>query len=200
MFKVIIKKRIAFQGRLEEFSNVYVLSTGIAETFGDEAAIDSIVALEKTVHAGPVTFFKGETYGINPVTGDVPRFGKDLSGGGSMAAGAQIYNEAAILVTFELPRKGGLIGIGRRRMLRKWLHTGYLPVGAASESNAGAVDLGATAKGVILNNYANPLRTAEHGGGKIAAPNGDLPTASAVRPYLEHHQFHAGKKHKHGPF
>jgi hypothetical protein len=197
-FRVIITKASQFQGRLEQWSNVYILDTGTFETFEDEAAINSIVALEKTVHGGNVQFVKGETYGINPVTGDNPRFGKPLSGNGTMGSGPQIYKETAVLVKFELPRAGGLTGIGRRRMLRKWLHCGYLPTAASTGMAYGDEPLGSTTKTAFLNNYANPLRNGNHGNGQLSAPNGDKPTAAAVHDYLEHRQFHAGRKKKKG--
>ncbi len=193
-FRVIITKSQTFQGKVEEFSNVYVLDTGTFEGFDDEAAINSIVGLEKAVHSTEVTFVRGESYGINPVTGDNPRFGKPLSGAGTMAAGARIYVECAILVKFELPRKGGLIGIGRRRMLRKWIKPGYLPTNAASDSNSGKVAMGSGAQEFFRTSYAEPLRNNSHGGGSLAAENGDRPSGSAVHPFVEHRQYRAGKK------
>jgi hypothetical protein len=198
MFKVIIKKTVPFQGRNEEFSNVYLLSTGSFEGFNDANAIDSIADLEKKVYGSPVLFTRGESYGINPVTGDVPRFGKALEGNGQVN-GAAPYVECAVLVKFELPRKNNLIGIGRRRLLKKWLHVARMTA-TDIEANAetGAVPLGSVFATAIRTKYSEPMRNQEHGGGKLAAPNGDLPLSSEIHPFLEHHQFHAGKKHRHG--
>ncbi len=194
MFRVVVKKEIPFQGRSEQFSNVYVLNTGVFEGFDDNAAIDGLVAIERAVHAPQVRFVRGESYGINPVTGDNPRFGKDLDVRGTGGGGDPMYHEAAILVKMELPRAGGLVGIGRRRMLRKWLHIGSGPVALDANQRAGQDPIGQNVIDLFDARYAEPLFSREFGGGRISAPNGDRPTSRSIHPWVEHHQFHAGKK------
>lgn len=193
-FKIIITKEVDFQGRKEQFSNVYTLSTGVAEAFDDGAAIDSIVELERAVHTQFVRFVRAESYGVNPVTGDNPRFGKDLAVVGTMPYSQMTYYECAVLVQFELPRSGGLIGIGRKRRLKKWLHSGALGGAETTEQVRGSAALSVAQKARFMDSYATPLMNQEHGGGRLAALNGDLPSSAAVHDYLEHRQFHQGKK------
>ncbi len=200
-FRITTTKFTTFQGKTEEFSNVYVLDTGTLEAFDDEAAIDGIIALEKKVFSSNTGFRRATSYGINPIRGDVPRYGKELAGNGlvSVQLAANFYPECAILVKFELPRPGGQVGIGKRRMLRKWLHTGTLP-GSAEEAEGKAAALSVQTRAFYTREYAEPLRTGSFGGGSLSAPNGDKPISTSTHPYLEHRQFHAGKKKPAGVF
>lgn len=193
-FQVVVLKSIPFQGVEEEYSNVYTLTTDFGEQFADEAAIDSIVGLERGVHATTVRFLSAVSY--EGVGGNLtPRFRKFIDLPGQQSPTTNMYHECAVLCTIELPRSG-LFGLGRRRFLRKWLHTGCGNIGANSMGGNGQTGSGIMSSAyttAMLNTYWTPMVTAEHGGGLLSATNGDRPISLAnarISPYLEHRQFH----------
>ena len=77
--QIVIVKSTAWQGRSEDFSNVYNLHELAATAEAGEAAIDSIVALERAVHGSNVTFKEARAYVFRGLAGYEGTFRKALN-------------------------------------------------------------------------------------------------------------------------
>jgi hypothetical protein len=195
IYEVALTKGSTFKEKSGlEWTNVYTLSTPGLDDLDAEAAIDSLVRLERPVHATDVTFVRATVYERATLsTRMIPLYGKALEGVGEVSTGAIIYKECCVLVQWELPRAGGLSGIGRSRRLSKWLHVNQLASsnpGASVLQGAGAFP--ATLIDIYLDLYANPAKNQTHGGGKLSNPRGIEPVGVKVVPHVQHHQFHRG--------
>lgn len=193
VFSVVTLKEVSFQGRQEQFSNAYHLTTSTGEEFDDQAAINSIVSLERAVHATAVRFVSAVSYDVSLTNNLTPRRREFLEVQGQGAPPDGTYRECAALCRVELPR-GGVFNLGRRRFLSKWLHLCTSTVGgvAAGDGTRSGEALAAF-DAPLLSTYWEPMVTQEHGGGLLCAPNGDLPLEGAqpfIGDYLEHRQFH----------
>ncbi len=200
IWRVTVEKRHAFQQpEGVEFSNVYTLSTAAGVELNGANAISSIVTLEKAVHGNAVSFDRATVYLKRALTGYDPFYGEDLSGTGQIVSGGgatDVYAECAILCQFELPRTGGLIGVGRSRRLSKWLHVASLMGSPTAGMITGRAALSTAIQAQYATSYGTPLRTNTHGGGLLCNEDGDRPIDFSVQPYVEHRQFHAGRKRK----
>lgn len=189
--KVSITKDTQFQGRTEEFSNVYTYED-VANTENDlNQLVDRVVIGERRVHGNNVRFLRAQVWDVG-LAPNLMRFTKSLTGTGDLPASGSYYKECAILVKWPLARRAGL----RRtihRSLRKWIHA------CANVNNfdlSGLNPVGAIADGTPLDNYIDEI-TQPLPGIRLVAPNGDLPTGPAVvHPYLEHRQFPKGRKER----
>jgi hypothetical protein len=196
---VSITKEVPFQGRSEEFSNVYLYETSASDEAGFQAIVDAIVAAEKLVHAPDVVWTKARvytTFGLNGVTDTGGTFHvATLSGAGSgtTVTSEAMYKECAVLVRWPLPRKGSILaGFGRHRSLKKFLHTCGAPsLNTAQQDGSGIISgVPVTALVAYANSVENPTA-----GAQMVAPDGSVPNAEPnVAPYVEHRQFPRGRK------
>lgn len=192
---VSVLKETQFQGRAEQFSNVYRYEIGDVTPEKCEALIAPVVAAERALFGSAVTFRQARVYTTNsgfPITVGQTFAIQDLSGTGSGGGTGYMYKECAVLVQWPLPRRvsvGG--GIGRTRRLSKWLHTcagASLNIAEAT----GESPLTSAQKAPYVT-YAAAVRTVN--GHSLVAPDGDVTTAAAeIQPYLEHRQFPPGRK------
>jgi hypothetical protein len=191
-----IYKKTDFQGRSEEWANVYLYDTTASTDTALSSIIDGIVAAEKAVHSSLVTFTRAAVYTTSGLNG-VTDFGsmiyeKSLAGAGTVIPSGGVYKECAFLVKWPLPRKTGLFGAGKHRSLKKWVH-------ACSTLNAGAVGIEgnapiAAAAITLLSNYAAAVSQASDGS-QLVAPDGTGTVQGVeIHPYLEHRQFPRGRK------
>lgn len=194
-YAIQIVKRMPFQGAGEEFSNVWTFGTGLSESLDDEANIDFLVAAERAVHSNQVTFVRASSYGIGgPDAGNVMREIKDLSGVGTMAGSTDLYRECANMISFDLPRS---LLLRRRRIARKWFHSGSpFPAGTASAQQlaAGVAAYPAATQSFINGWWTGTLNGGALPGGGQLGSNGDAWGVPTVYPYVEHRQFHRGRK------
>lgn len=192
--QVVTRKLTSFQGRDEEWTNVYYFGNGAIGPAGTseqhaEEILDWCIAREKTIHADPVRFLGGYVRQLgllnNPVEGE-SLYSKELQGlqfGTFGIENQQMYRECAVMLRWLL---------GGRRYLRSMLHThhphGYQLQGFTSTAVA---NLSAPLKA-----FADAMLTELPNGYRRRAPNGDVPSAVAYHPYLEHRQYHEGRRRR----
>jgi hypothetical protein len=191
-----ITKRADFQGRTEEWSNVYCYDTAASSGAQFQAIIDDLVTAEKAVHSTQVTYVRAMVYTTQGLNGILDLGAKyyetTLSGAGTATAGV-LYRECAFLVKWPMDPTTDIFGRSYHRALKKWLHSCTdLGGGAAIQQGNGAIAAPAT---TILNTYANAVITAVDGSALVAPGTGDGPTGGhVIHPYLEHRQFPRGRK------
>lgn len=189
-FKCAVVKKTLFQGRDEDFANVYTFKTPGSATDSElEAIADAFVTAEKLLHATTVTFTGVQVWdvGLSP---NYMRVSKILTGTGSATPHTSMYKECAVLFTAPLPRRQGALRTIRRD-LRKWYHTCAQTELTADGSTADPEPTAGTREA----NHITFLNGALPNGAVICAPNGDERTGSWTRrPYLEHRQFPRGRK------
>lgn len=195
--KIVTRKLCSFQGRQEEFSNVYYFGDGgLGLSPDDETAttlINEVIASEKPVFSPGVRFLGGAAYhiGVSDGPGDTDAIATvELPASGHQGTGTPTasdpYWELAVDIKWLL---------GGRRYLRTMLHTGlwhgYNPQGqsATSVSNIGAA-VKTFAEKMLDGNWV--------GGYERIAPNGDRPTVIQYNPYMEHRQFHRYRRRNAG--
>lgn len=192
---VQILKSLMFQGVREQYSNVYTFNvdmlSGGVET--DEVVIDRLVGLERAVHTPVVTFEGARSYSIGGLQAtNVMRAVRDnIALPGLAPADEQaMYRECAFRIDFQLPRS---LVLRRRRIGRKFLHTGAAPmlgaVGVGTFDVAGEQPLAGAFRDELLARYATPLTTGWPEGWEFGS-HGDPFTDPSVFEYLEHRQFH----------
>ena len=186
--KVAVTKSTDFQGRTEEFSNVYTFDAPTLDEPALTALADAVVALEKPLHSNRVNFVRAQVWD----TGVLPnymRVSKQLQGAGS-AAGVAIYPECAWRVYWPLPRKFGVFRTVHRQ-LQKYLHSTCVQFGGDTEGRSKTVQPSAPSAAFnYLNNMLQPIP--DH---YLISPDGTRPTGPGlVAPYLEHRQFPRGRK------
>jgi hypothetical protein len=186
---VAITKQMTWRGNPQEFSNVYhyQIANGSAQTI-DDALIDRLVAIEKSIHGNGVTFKLARSWGPaeNPPATNFTRRIKDLTGTGSLTSSGTIYFETAVLLQWPLGRYGSK---NRPQKLRKWYHCQHahsLDTTGGSVSGAPAAAL-TTALGNL-----NPITFTAEGAPftyPMTSKTGHEPIgAGSVYPFLEHRQ------------
>lgn len=191
-----ITKAVFFQGKLDEFSNVYEFTgvTDSADAF--KALSEAVVGAERGIHSSDVQFKRVRIWGDEGLGVTTMQYSADLLGVGSIAASSTFYRECALMVRWPLehrivPTSFPSPGFKRAsRYLRKYLHLAaphsYSTAGDGNGTDGNAVPL--------LKDYADRV-VAPVAGVKLCAPNGDLPTAGPTwSRYLEHRQFPRGRK------
>lgn len=193
-----ITKACFFQGKTEEFSNVYCLESGVDISDDWRAVAEKIANLEKSImHEGA----RWVRYTVWNATGSkndrIIIDAGDLDGTGTLPDPG-VYRECAVLVTWSLPRSPVL---KRYRRMSKWIHC--IGGGPANIDSAprGDIQLPQAFRDSIITKYAEPMRDLS----SLPAPfntvefrnvDGTSPGAPAVHPWIEHRQFHEGKKRK----
>lgn len=198
-FAVAITKRAMFQGREEEFSNVYQYGGASPTDAEASALIDFLVAEERGVHAAAVTFVLGFVYEIGGTPAEnLPILRKDLSGTGDLPTLHPIYRECAVMVFARSSRPSSL---GRPVYFRKWLHACALPNssdGTAAVAGNGAIS---SATQSLFTAYMSAVMTPTVNGIEYvmqATNGGTAQTPPTCFPYLEHRQFPQGRKETNG--
>lgn len=188
--RVAVTKSLPFQGRTEEFSNVYHYKNVVLEQALLDSLANAVVNAERLVHDVGVTFKHVRVWDA----GNPPNhmhISKPLTGTGSASnANVNVYRETALLFRWPLPSRQGLTRT-IRRSLRKYIHTASLPTGMGP---AGQDPGGTITTGDRFDQYRNIIKEPT-AGVLLCAPNGDEPTAPMnISPYLEHRQFPRGRK------
>lgn len=190
--KVVTRKLTSFQGRDEEFSNVYYFGNGPAGGQIDyKALINAVITAERPIFGHNVRFLGGSALGLNAFNQPDDDVGSDsvelpVGTAGTASTGA-MYKECAIDIRWML---------GGRRVLRSLLHTcaphGFDPDGVAKsavETNTAMAP---------LRTFAAAMNNGDFAGCTRMAPNGDRPQGYLINPYLEHRQFHRYRRRKGG--
>lgn len=190
---VSINKTMPFQGAQEVFSNVYTMDSGPDLSDDWSGVAQDLADLEQTIHASVVEWQDYRVWNLEGT--QIERViidAGDLTGEGQLV-GDNVYHECAVLVRWPLTRSPVL---RRRRWLSKWLHVCALSPSSA-ESVGGYGPIPQTARDLILNSYAIPLR--EYGsdgtaGVRFTDGSGERPGAPFIGAdgYLEHRQLHHG--------
>lgn len=185
-----IRKSRLWRGKTQGFSNLYHYDMVTPSVADLEAVLDALKAAETPVHASTVTFVEGRSWGPVNSNGRGGRMEavKAFTGNGGATSTANMYREAAFLLSWPLGRYGSK---NRPQFLRKWLHSDFMAQGGTSGLD------GNTALGAIttpLSTYAAAVRTLTGAG--IAAPLALIPAsnhptigAAVLFPFLEHRQF-----------
>lgn len=194
--KLTVTKETAFQGNIDEFSNVYTYEDVAADDASLNALADAVVAAEKTVFAQDVNFRRVRIWNIGGLGPSTMQLTKDLTGSGAVQPSTGMYRECAIMVRFKLAPRVALFPTTNnpaRRIspyLRKFLHTGALHGYDAPGNGPGTVPVA----GSTLPQYAATIREPRPG---IFLCNdaGEKPAdAATFSRYLEHRQFPRGRK------
>lgn len=182
LVKVVTRKEVDFHNRVEEFSNVYYFGDGdlTNPTAGEVTdLLNKVIAQEKTICSANIRFLGAlgytgwDTIGDTPPLASVELIGATNPG---TATGTACYRECAIDMKWIL---------GAKRHLRTMMHTGI--TNGLDASGAGSPGTPSTA----LQTFANNMLGATHYSPfRRMAPNGDVPGAVLINPYLEHRQFH----------
>lgn len=188
VFGVSITKTIPWRGVEQPFSNVYHYRTDIGEAFQDDDVIAAVVAAEKAVMGGNITFRTARTWGdvlAGPVE-SVTRVLKDLTGSGSQPSDPSIFPEMAVLVTWELVRADVR---GRKKYLRKWIHPGR----SAGFNTNGSSEATVATRDAFRVAYADKVTVVAGNAGaqvyELCSPRGEVPLkAPVVYRYMEHRQ------------
>lgn len=194
--KVGVTKETSFQGKLDEFSNIYTYTGDFPDSADYTALADAVVAAERTIFANNVTFKRVRVWGEDSIGRNVMLLTKDLLGTGSGVPTTGMYKECAIMLRW--PLKPRVVGTGSftntfKRVspyLRKYLHTGMLH----GYDGAGAGDGFTPQAASVLQTYAQTIR--EPIPGKLLTNDlGDAPEAPhTFARWLEHRQFPRGRK------
>jgi hypothetical protein len=184
-----ITKSTTWRGSYEEFSNVYHYNMGAFNAAGGswQSWAEGLANAERPIFDNAVAFKSYRWWGPigDPATSVTQALG-DLTGFGSMISGYETYKELAVVLAWPLARSAAT---GRKRFLRKYLHTCDIGVASASAGTQGG-PLGLDFKNQVIA-YANVVDDMSWSvGGTICAPQGDGPTgAPYVLPYAHIRQF-----------
>ena len=187
--QVTIVKGSEFQGRFEEFSNVYYFGDGSLGGTSPEQAetvINACLGMERPIFAMNVRFLRGYARELgllhNPVEGpalaDVEFPVNTMGNFGSPSP--TMYAECAVMVRWLL---------GGKRFLRSMLHT-MTPHGLDETGRTSATP---QADGPLAL-YAQNMLEGSFGGYQRISPSGERPSVVVLPRYLEHRQFHEGRK------
>lgn len=188
--KLAITKSTPFQGKAEEFSNVYTYEdVDIDSETAKNALVTEVVNAEKAIHASDVTFVRAQMWDV----GTPPNYmqlSKTLTGVGSMTPTAQMYRECAILCVWPLPRA---IRITRafRRDLRKYVHTNVAH--HYELSGSGSLPYGGRAS-TALNAYMDKVAAPVAGVAMVAPDGAGVTGPGQTHGWLQHRQFPRGRK------
>jgi hypothetical protein len=188
--KLVITKSLNFEGKQEEFSNVYVID-GIDndnET-SMNALIDAAATAEKTAHSSNVLFVRGQIYSFGSTGPNFMYASRNLSGYGSATPSSTMFAECVIEMRAPLPRSYGLYR-SVKPFLRKFLHTNS----AHSADLSGTATPSWVAPPSTLSTYVAFLNNPGSGytlkSESEAVPNG----AWQYRNAVNHRQFRRGRK------
>lgn len=188
-YKVSVTKGMMFQGKDQEWSNVYCYEVGLVNPDFDALA-DAIVAAERPVHGSQVSFRKVQVWDVG-LPPNLMRVSKPLSGTGSATNNDQ-YIECAHLVKWPLPRSTAGLS-SRQRSLKKYLHSNSLAFGSGPWT--GNTIFANPAAGSAGRTYINAVTAPAGLDAQLVSPSGAEPDGPAVlHPYLEHRQFPRGRK------
>jgi hypothetical protein len=190
-----ITKSTEFQGRLDEFSNVYRFTGVTSSPAPLQALADKMVALERPIFSNQVNFKRVRIWEDNNLVANTMLITQDLTDVGGAPAG-NMYKECAIMLRYPLPFRTAVTSdlnnsVKRvSRYLRKYLHTcaaqGYSDPGNGSGYTPPVPS--------ALQTYATAI-VEPLAGVQLCAPNGDTPTGPhKFHPYVEHRQFPRGRK------
>lgn len=191
-FKVSITKFVQFQGKEQEFANVYTYETGALDP-NFTNLVNDIVTAEKRIFSSAVGFRRAQVWdaGIPP---NVMRHTQVLSGVGALGV-TDMYRECALLVKWPLPRAVSATS-SRQRSLKKYLH---ICSSAGGSANDGNTLIGAPAAGSALALYMAAVTDPPNVDADLVSPSGAVPNGPpVVHPYLEHRQFPRGRKESSG--
>lgn len=188
--KVQITKRASFQGKSNEWSNVYTYEVN-STSEGDMAALVSVVKNnEQTIHGSDVEFVRAAVWSLGWVSNTMIYTITWTNTWGSQIANQNMYQECAVLVQWPLPRSVSG-GKSRYRALKKWYHTnhshGYTLNGRQAR---GAFEISEPLPAAMVT-----LTSPGIAGAKLCNDGGETPTqAFQLGQYLEHRQFPRGRK------
>jgi len=190
-----ITKSVDFQGKIDEFSNVYRFKGAIGTESGVGPLVDAMVDIERPIFSNQVAFKRARVWEDNALAPNTMLLTKDLLGQGGASSSA-MYKELAIMLRYPLPFRIAVTtdttNVVKRvsRYLRKYLHTDQLHGYPATGSGAAVVPLAAGSLTVYSQKILEPIP-----GVLLCAPNGDVPTGPAkFSGWLEHRQFPRGRK------
>jgi hypothetical protein len=166
-----VTKQLTFRNSPELFSNVYHYDVDpIGPTW--DAIADAVVAAERPIYPFAVSYKQVRVYG--PTNGskvdNVTQLIKDLTGSGSHATtGGLMYPELAYYVSMYVGRNPAT---GRKRFLRKWLHTTKRLSGSGAVVDADLID---TTTRDMLENWFETMKNISVDGFSypICTPQGD---------------------------
>lgn len=187
---ISITKSTPFQGKVEEFSNVYCYEIPDTTEARLESMITKIVSAEKAVHANDVTFVRAQAWDVGTPP-NLMRASETLSGTGSQTAQTTFFKECAYLIQWPLPRSLGLLR-STHRSLKKWLHTCR---GFGAGDLKGTTQYGSFGVGDPLFTYAQLVSQMATDDAVLVSPSGAVPNGPpTIYPYLAHRQFPRGRK------
>lgn len=140
-FGIQVTKKITWRGAAEEFSNVWHYDL---DAFQDDAGwdelVNKIVAVERPMHGGQVTFLRARVFGPTNAgkAANIMRYVKDLSGTGTLSGAGKMPFEMTFVGQFYVGRgpKGG------KQFLRKYIHACAMPSSTStSDTNFGNAPL-----------------------------------------------------------
>ena len=191
-----ITKETDFQGKLDQFSNVYEFTGVDGAQTALNALADAVVALERPIFGDVVRFKRVRIWGGAGLDPTTMLLTKDLVGTGSAGSTAAQYAETAIMIRWPLPFRTSAFASTTntfRRVshyLRKYLHTCTLHGYEAGGRGAGFTPVAPNPLVAYATGVLTPVT-----GVQLCAPNGDVPTAGPTYArYLEHRQFPRGRK------
>lgn len=194
--KLSVTKFTDFQGKQDEFSNVYTYDGVTDSDDALNALADEVVSAERSCHGSDVIFRRVRIWNIGGVGPSTMRLTKDLSGEGMGGGSAQIYKECAQMVRWKLEPRIALFASTSnpaRRIspyLRKFLHTTL----AHGYNTSGSGGGNQPPPGGSLVDYARRI-TAPVAGVKLCNDRGEVPSEGPqFSRYLEHRQFPRGRK------
>jgi hypothetical protein len=190
---VSITKSVAFRGVAQEFSNTYFYQSvqGTVSAADAEALIDAVVAKEKAIYGGSVTFVRGRAWsagGTKEQNNMIAQ--KQLSGTGNNGAdNSSLDRERAILVRF----RAGVDTKGRPVYLRKWWHLCIQNIGAEGLTSGMLSNISQLSAGMrtTIVGWGNGFKdvTANAVSYALVAESGRAITGDTIaHPFLEHHQ------------
>lgn len=193
-YGISIEKTVLFRGVQQPFANVYHYEAPdlpVTDTTNITAAVDQLVAIEKTMHASTVTFTRGRCWntGSGTQAGNQMRVDKNLSGVGAGSPIVEMDRERALLLRWP----AGINTRGKPVYLRKWYHLCgvFSTLSFSAGMHGNTLPLGA-ANQAVMEGKGDELATLEvaaTGPMELCAQTGRQRTGDAeCHPYLEHHQ------------
>jgi hypothetical protein len=187
--QAVITMEVPFQGDDEEFSNVFYMGDGggIGSVPGTtkDAILTGLKDWMKPIFANNVRFLRGYARDLDIFNQPVSGEGHTLEFSGTEYGtygipATNMYGECAVMLRWL---------IGGRRFLRNMFHTQVphsLDVTGRSSQNA--------TNSSSLVTFAQHMLNDPISGFYRIAPNGDRPVSILYPTYLEHRQFHEGRK------
>lgn len=192
LFGVSIEKTCSFRGVAQVFANVYHYNdAGGSPSDADLTSLcDQIVVDEKAMHSIDVTFVRGRVWSAGGTeAANQMRVDKALTGAGSLASGAQLDRERAVLIRW----RAGSDSRGRPVYLRKWYHSCASTVAGVTITNGQLQNTAQLAQATrdAAETQADNVVSYTAGGTvfTLCGPSGRIITGpTECHPYVEHHQ------------